>query len=434
MSINLSTFWTTWGVSSGDTSSTNQYDFWRGLIMTGGTRMNSQYDFFKFNNTTRYEFFKNLNSTYPEVWDETTFYQNTNDARIYDYNTFYTYAAQSLPGGGVTPTPTPTPTPNPTPTPTPTPLSGSISPISAITFNNVTLSGSSNYVGATYIWSLSNFKNTSDTTVTSYTGQTLTEGYFTSSGSSNVTLTIIASGQTATTSNFNVVSFSPTQITNLKSWHDATQGITLVGGDVDQWADQSGNGYTLTAPTATERPTYGTQTLNGLSILGAAAGGKKLFRNTYGLNSTVSGATIYIVGTQFSNQMVYGRLLSAGFSQQFWIGQDGDNDNMQGGYQANTEPYGSIVAYTPGTYYTVCLSGTTSQSNLILNNSSSGSVFTYNPNYSDEGIALFSNANNEGDYANSRGAAAEIIIFDKTVSSSENTTITRYLRNKWQHY
>ncbi len=73
MSINLSTFWTTWGVSSGDTSSTNQYDFWRGLIMTGGTRMNSQYDFFTFNNTTRYEFFKNLNSTYPDVWDETTF-------------------------------------------------------------------------------------------------------------------------------------------------------------------------------------------------------------------------------------------------------------------------------------------------------------------------------------------------------------------------
>lgn len=125
MSINLSTFWTTWGVFSGDTTSTNQYDFWRGLIMTGGTRMNNQYDFFTFNNTTRYEFFKNLNSTYPEVWDETTFYQNTNDVRIYDYKTFYEFAAQSLPTGGPTPTPVPptaTPTPTPTPTPSPTPI------------------------------------------------------------------------------------------------------------------------------------------------------------------------------------------------------------------------------------------------------------------------------------------------------------------------
>lgn len=103
MSINLSTFWTTWGVSSGDTTSTNQYDFWRGLIMNDGTIINSQYDFFKWNNTTRYQFFNNLNSTYPEIWDETTFYQNTNDPRIYDAKTFYTYAAESLPGGGPVP-------------------------------------------------------------------------------------------------------------------------------------------------------------------------------------------------------------------------------------------------------------------------------------------------------------------------------------------
>ena len=106
MSINLSTFWTTWGVSSGDTSSTNQYDFWRGIIMDDNTQLSSQYDFFKYNNTTRYEFFNNLNSTYPEVWDEYTFYQNTNDPRIFDFDTFYTYAAQSLPGGGPPP-PTP---------------------------------------------------------------------------------------------------------------------------------------------------------------------------------------------------------------------------------------------------------------------------------------------------------------------------------------
>lgn len=104
MSIDLSTFWTTWGVYSGDTSSTNQYDFWRGMIMDDDTQLSSQFDFFTYNNTTRYQFFKNLNNTYPEVWDETTFYQNTNDARIFDYNTFYTYAAESLPGG-VTPGP-----------------------------------------------------------------------------------------------------------------------------------------------------------------------------------------------------------------------------------------------------------------------------------------------------------------------------------------
>ena len=63
MSINLNTFWTTWGVLSGNTSATNQYDFWKGIVMSGGTQINSQYDFFTFNNTTRYKFFNDLNST-----------------------------------------------------------------------------------------------------------------------------------------------------------------------------------------------------------------------------------------------------------------------------------------------------------------------------------------------------------------------------------
>ena len=358
MSINLSTFWTTWGVSSGDTSSTNQYDFWRGIIMDDNTQLSSQYDFFKYNNTTRYEFFNNLNSTYPEVWDEYTFYQNTNDARIYNFDTFYTYAAESLPGGGPPPAPyftwqaeetitgecsfttsdlnfyneyghcligntvysnTTLTTPfvgNPlayytiqltgvddTPrgyiqinaegtittstscytsysltnsyeTPSdscgdelngydlfisdnpvevgsnvysqgeggqntglatfgndlwykdinslnsyqimtdgsvgdiytcPIPLSGSMSPISAYTNTNFIITGSSNYTGSTFIWDLTDFYETAtDEPITSYTGNPLVEGYFTTSGSSNVNLTITAEGQTATTSNFNV--------------------------------------------------------------------------------------------------------------------------------------------------------------------------------------------------------------------------------------
>jgi hypothetical protein len=99
MSIDLSTFWATYGVLSGDTTATNQYDFWRGIVMTGGTQINSQYDFFTFNNTTRYKFFNDLKTTYPDVWDETTFYQNTNDSRIFDFKTFYEYGAQYLSGG-----------------------------------------------------------------------------------------------------------------------------------------------------------------------------------------------------------------------------------------------------------------------------------------------------------------------------------------------
>lgn len=125
MSIDLNGFWQSWDVVSGNTQANNQYDFWKGMVMTTGQVLANQYEFFTYHNTTRYEWFKALQGTYPEVWDEYTFYKNTNDARIYDYYTFYQYAGEYLVAAAPTPTPTPTstttPTPTPTNTPTPTP-------------------------------------------------------------------------------------------------------------------------------------------------------------------------------------------------------------------------------------------------------------------------------------------------------------------------
>jgi hypothetical protein len=87
--------------------------------MYTGQVLNNQFDFFKYHNTTRYEWFKALQSTYPQVWDEYTFYKNTNDARIYDFYTFYRFCGEYLVAAPVTPTPTPTITPTSTITPTP---------------------------------------------------------------------------------------------------------------------------------------------------------------------------------------------------------------------------------------------------------------------------------------------------------------------------
>ena len=140
MSIDLNGFWQSWDVVSGNTQANNQYDFWKGMVMTTGQVLANQYEFFTYHNTTRYEWFKALQGTYPEVWDEYTFYKNTNDARIYDHYTFYKYAGEYLVGTPVTPTPTPTstvtPTPTPTNTPTPTPTpspTGCTSPLISTT-------------------------------------------------------------------------------------------------------------------------------------------------------------------------------------------------------------------------------------------------------------------------------------------------------------
>ena len=119
--INLSTFFSGLGITGGNTKATNFYEFWKGIVMNGDTEINNITEFMSYLRTNRYEFFKSLNSDYPEVIDETSFYSNIDDVRIYDFKTFYTYAGEYFGGTPVTPTPTPTNTPTPTPTNTPTP-------------------------------------------------------------------------------------------------------------------------------------------------------------------------------------------------------------------------------------------------------------------------------------------------------------------------
>lgn len=124
--INLTTFFSDWGIVGVNGDATDIYSFWNGLELSGGTIISNMTEFMNYHNTTRYDFFKNLQSDYPEVFDEYTFYSNIDDPDIFDQTTFYQHAASYItPLPSPTPTPTPTPTPSPTasPTPTPTPTS-----------------------------------------------------------------------------------------------------------------------------------------------------------------------------------------------------------------------------------------------------------------------------------------------------------------------
>jgi hypothetical protein len=118
MPVNMNTFWSDLGVVGGVSGATNQYDLFNGLIFDDGFVSSSQYDFFQHLGTNRYEFFKSYNSVDPNIVDEYTFFQNTSDPNIYNFNTFYTYAAEFIYSTPVTPTPTPTQTMTPTVTPT----------------------------------------------------------------------------------------------------------------------------------------------------------------------------------------------------------------------------------------------------------------------------------------------------------------------------
>lgn len=69
-------------------------------------------------------------------------------------------------------------------------------------------------------------------------------------------------GDSAASNTINVTSFSPIQLFPLV-WLDASVGVTIVGGKVSAWADQSGNGNSFSQATAGARPTLNATALNG---------------------------------------------------------------------------------------------------------------------------------------------------------------------------
>lgn len=69
-------------------------------------------------------------------------------------------------------------------------------------------------------------------------------------------------GDSVASNTVNLTSFSPIQLFPLV-WLDANIGVTIVGGKVSAWADQSGNGNSFSQAVAGSRPTFNAAGING---------------------------------------------------------------------------------------------------------------------------------------------------------------------------
>jgi len=147
------------------------------------------------------------------------------------------------PTSSITPTPSITPTLTPTPTPSSSPTfiaSVSIAPTGSTQYENVILTGSTNISSPTYIWSLTGFTDTSGNTISSYTGNPLTEGYFTSTGSSNVELFVTGTEGTGSSTSFEIIEFTPSLFSSNEVWLDLSDSSSI------QTRDDSGTDYITT--------------------------------------------------------------------------------------------------------------------------------------------------------------------------------------------
>jgi hypothetical protein len=222
-------------------------------------------------------------------------------------------------------------------------------------------------------------------------------------------------------------------MTSIVAWYKADAGISSSSGQITAWADQSGNDYHLEAPAGKE-PNYSGTTLNGILIPDTIAGWTSSFdrrlKTTTTIPSVGETGTIFIVGAQYAGETFYNVFLDYNASNGYQIIRDASDDTILGGYGQDPVPYGSQVAATNGTFYTIRTLGNGTTSQITLNGTITGTTFT---DSSPSGTA-FLNVFNADTNRPGKKAIAEILIYADALSAGDIAEIELYLRNKWGHY
>jgi hypothetical protein len=234
----------------------------------------------------------------------------------------------------------PPPSPTPFPTPTPSPFVGfaQISPFSGTQYTNIVLSASTNLSSPTFTWTLTDFYDTNDNAVTSFVGQTLTEGYFSSTGSSNAVVVVTGTQGSATGSTFSVSEFD-VMTTTPDWWYDTSDISTITfrsGTDyIEQIDDKSGNNRNVVQNTASRQPLYSASSVNN-SLSAATFNGIDEIMNYNGSSiPNISGNTTMGVGQNRDKALQPGNPGGAGLGSPFYRFYD-PTSSGQARYLSNT--------------------------------------------------------------------------------------------------
>jgi hypothetical protein len=227
----------------------------------------------------------------------------------------------------------------------------------------------------------------------------------------------------------------PLSVPDLGLWLKADAGVTLVGGAVDVWADQSGNGRDFTAPAAGNRPAY-SGTLNGLPVLTFDGSTDYLAGNAASLNiaTSVTGITMIAVAKYATGVMQRSIAISdTSTGARCLIGVSTTQWQVAG--RRLTEAATTISGGTVNNNYVI-------HSGVIRYSVATAGVFINSVSQAD---AAFSTAGNSAatDSASvyiglgsnlasfMSGDIAEVIIYQRAISVEERNSVERYLSQKW---
>ncbi|MEX0811979.1 MAG: PKD domain-containing protein [Chitinophagales bacterium] len=230
--------------------------------------------------------------------------------------------------------------------------------------------------------------------------------------------------------------FSPSDLNGLTLWLRADSGVVMTSDTVSQWSDLSGNDFHATQLNTPNKPVFipsvseinnypaisfdgANDFLNGPQIPGLDTSSISIFIVTKGRSQTGVAAGLFNIGDNSNGMWLYRRMFSQRFT--FTNNNSGNNQILD---VNNSMPntgfiyglYGMIKSYETNTRLFI-----NSSQRAISNNTSLSGTFL-NDNYLigyAQGFQYFN------------GSIAEIILFDKSLDSTEQRQVESYIYNKY---
>ncbi|MBD5606310.1 MAG: multicopper oxidase domain-containing protein [Candidatus Eremiobacteraeota bacterium] len=233
------------------------------------------------------------------------------------------------------------------------------------------------------------------------------------------------------------MSFTPTQITNLAAWYDASDATTIAqtANAVSSWKDKSGNGLTLTQATTSRMPVTG-QNIDGLGAL-SITNGQYLATSGTSFGAKVANESTTFVVTNATATTTSGTVVSAGAAPgtntprwQLRLYESGvthfDFNNVSTGRIAANETYAGPATWTAagsvsGKMQFLRKNGNT----LVSSNGPAATVTNANPLVVG---ANFNGASVDYPYA---GTVGEILVYNRMLTTAETQSVEGYMACKW---
>jgi hypothetical protein len=250
----------------------------------------------------------------------------------------------------------------------------------------------------------------------------------------------------------NAHNFLPTSLSLLKLWFDGadSSSMTLSGSSVSQWNDKSGNSFNATQSTGANQPTLVTNVLNGKSTVrfnGSTSylsfGTSQIFDDTLGFTlvvvfkctATGFGRTIFEANAGNSRWLRNVAAIGDSSYGDLSVSANNSDVNVRTGAILSTSTFARVMSVYNG-------SGNTTPTNYSITKNNTA-VSSYAAVKDDTNVLALAGssfvagtANKIGIYGDGssnpfQGDIAEILLYNRGLTSSELAMLSGYLKGKW---